>query len=106
MTAKWKLGTRLRKKSGANWQGRVVGFYSTTLTPEGYAIESESEKGSVQIYPDAALEEVQEQPDRCFNCEHDARTTYQGDRLCRQCARETMQRDMEEDDSCDHLMGG
>ena len=56
----WKIGTRLRKISGASWQGRVVGYYSTSLTPVGYAIESEREPGSVQIYPAAALEPVNE----------------------------------------------
>lgn len=56
--AAYKLGTRLRKKSGSSWQGLVVGYYSTTLTPRGYAIESEREPGSVQIYPERALEEV------------------------------------------------
>lgn len=58
--AKWGIGTRLRKKSGSEWQGKVVGFYTTELTPIGYAIESESHKGSVQIYPELALEEVHE----------------------------------------------
>jgi catechol 2,3-dioxygenase-like lactoylglutathione lyase family enzyme len=52
------LGDRVRKKSGAAWQGRVVGWYSTALTPEGYAVESEAHPGSVQIYPVAALERV------------------------------------------------
>jgi dihydrofolate reductase (trimethoprim resistance protein) len=52
------LGDRVRKKSGAAWQGCVVGWYSTTLTPEGYAVESEAHPGSVQIYPVAALERV------------------------------------------------
>ena len=52
------LGQMVRKKSGSEWQGRVVGFYSTALTPEGYAVESESHKGSVQIYPASALEIV------------------------------------------------
>jgi len=52
----WKIGTRLKKKSGSNWHGKVVGYYSTTLTPIGYAIESEFEPGSVQIYPANALE--------------------------------------------------
>ena len=51
-------GDRVRKKSGAAWQGQVVGWYSTQLTPEGYAVESESHPGSVQIYPVAALERV------------------------------------------------
>ncbi|MBG9389886.1 trimethoprim-resistant dihydrofolate reductase DfrB [Caenimonas aquaedulcis] len=52
------LGDHVRKKSGAAWQGRVVGWYSTTLTPEGYAVESEAHPGSVQIYPVGALERV------------------------------------------------
>ena len=52
---KYKLGDRLTKTRGSKWTGRVVGFYSTNLTPIGYAIESETETGSVQIYPEAAL---------------------------------------------------
>ena len=55
---KWGLDRRLRKKKGSSWTGRVVGFYSTRLTPIGYAIESETETGSVQIYPESALEEA------------------------------------------------
>jgi dihydrofolate reductase (trimethoprim resistance protein) len=57
-TAVFRLGERVRKKSGAAWQGRIVGWYSTNLTPEGYAVESEAHLGSVQIYPVAALERV------------------------------------------------
>jgi hypothetical protein len=53
---RFKLGDRVHKSKGAAWQGKVVGFYSTTLTPIGYAVESERETGSVQIYPEAALE--------------------------------------------------
>ncbi|MCT8003928.1 DfrB family trimethoprim-resistant dihydrofolate reductase [Sphingomonas sanguinis] len=56
--ASFGLGDRVRKKSGAAWQGLVVGWYCTKLTPEGYAVESESHAGSVQIYPVAALERV------------------------------------------------
>ena len=52
----YSLGQKLRKKSGSEWSGTVVGFYSTELTPEGYAIESDKHKGTVQIYPLAALE--------------------------------------------------
>lgn len=51
-------GTRVRKKTGAAWQGRIVGWYSTSQTPRGYAVESEVHHGSVQIYPEAALELV------------------------------------------------
>jgi len=53
------MGDRVRKKSGSHWQGLVVGWYSTTLTPEGYAVESESHPGSVQIYPASALELIE-----------------------------------------------
>jgi len=58
LRAAFGLGDRVRKKSGAAWQGRVVGWYSTELTPEGYAVESEAHPGSVQIYPVGALEPV------------------------------------------------
>ncbi len=53
---KYRMGDKLRKKSGSEWWGRVVGFYSTSLTPEGYNIESAQHKGSVQLYPVSALE--------------------------------------------------
>lgn len=52
---KLKLGDRVTKLKGSSWTGCVVGFYSTALTPVGYAVESETETGSVQIYPEAAL---------------------------------------------------
>ena len=52
----YKPGDLVRKKSGSQWHGRVVGTYSTSLTPEGYAVESATESGSVQIYPVSALE--------------------------------------------------
>lgn len=55
---KFKIGDRVRKIKGSSWQGIIVGTYSTELTPIGYAVESEREKGSVQIYPEAALELV------------------------------------------------
>ena len=53
--AKFQMGDKVTKISGSNWTGRVVGTYSTALTPEGYAVESAFEKGSVQIYPAKAL---------------------------------------------------
>ena len=55
---KFKPGERVRKIRGSSWQGFVVGAYSTSLTQEGYCVESEREPGSVQIYPAAALELV------------------------------------------------
>jgi dihydrofolate reductase (trimethoprim resistance protein) len=52
----FKLGDRVTKTRGSNWTGLVVGTYRTKLTPEGYAVESETECGSVQIYPVSALQ--------------------------------------------------
>jgi dihydrofolate reductase (trimethoprim resistance protein) len=57
-SATFRLGERVCKKSGAAWECLIVGWYSTKLTPEGYAVESEAHSGSVQIYPVAALERV------------------------------------------------
>jgi R67 dihydrofolate reductase len=56
---KFKLGDKVRKTKGSQWHGKIVGTYSTELTPEGYAVESFTEKGSVQIYPASALEEYE-----------------------------------------------
>jgi dihydrofolate reductase (trimethoprim resistance protein) len=56
----FRRGDRVRKRSGSQWQGRVVGEYSTALTPDGYAVESEAHPGSVQIYPAKALEDIDE----------------------------------------------
>lgn len=54
----FKIGDLVRKTKGSEWEGHVVGTYSTKLTPEGYAVESSSHAGSVQIYPVSALELV------------------------------------------------
>lgn len=54
---KFKCGDRVRKLGDkGQWHGHVVGFYSASCTPIGYAVESERETGSVQIYPESALE--------------------------------------------------
>lgn len=55
----FKLGDLVRKKSGSEWEGKIVGFYSTELNPDGYCVESNKHLGSVQIYPGKALEKVQ-----------------------------------------------
>lgn len=57
----FRLGQRVKKKSGSAWHGRVVGTYKTVLTAEGYCVESEREPGSVQIYPAHALSAVEEE---------------------------------------------
>ncbi len=55
---KFRIGDHVRKVSGSRWQGIIVGTYSTALTPEGYAVESDTETGSVQIYPAKALASI------------------------------------------------
>ncbi len=57
-TPKFTHGDRVTKTKGSSWTGLVVGTYRTSLTPEGYAVESENEPGSVQIYPASALERI------------------------------------------------
>ncbi len=58
-SGKFAMHQRVRKTSGSEWHGRICGTYSTELTPEGYAVESEVHAGSVQIYPAKALEAVE-----------------------------------------------
>lgn len=54
---KYKRSDLVKKRGDkGQWRGRVVGFYSTNITARGYAIESAFEPGSVQIYPESALE--------------------------------------------------
>lgn len=53
----FKRGDLVRKKGNkGQWHGKIVGEYSASCTPEGYAVESLLERGSVQIYPASALE--------------------------------------------------
>lgn len=56
ITRKFRMGDYVKKTKGSSWEGTIVGFYRTALTPEGYAVESATERGSVQIYPASALE--------------------------------------------------
>lgn len=63
----FNYGDTVRKKSGSEWQGKIVGFYSTNLTREGYAVESDTHKGSVQIYPVSALELLMNNLDRYYH---------------------------------------
>lgn len=55
----WPLGTRVRKLSGSEWEGEVVGYYSTKLNQHGVCVESSTHRGSVQIYPIRALEKIE-----------------------------------------------
>lgn len=56
---KFRMGDRVKKSTGSEWEGRVVGWYSTEQTAEGYAVESSAHRNSVQIYPVTALEAVE-----------------------------------------------
>lgn len=60
-TFKW--GDHVRKKKGSEWQGHVCGWYKTELNQDGICVESESHKGSVQIYPSGMLELVTPPPE-------------------------------------------
>lgn len=53
--ATFQIGDYVEKVKGSSWRGRIVGTYSTSITPEGYSVESVLEPGSVQIYPASAL---------------------------------------------------
>lgn len=64
MSKKFKRGDSVRKKGNkGQWHGIICGEYSTDITSIGYAVESVLEKGSVQIYPESALEPVNHYPD-------------------------------------------
>ncbi len=56
---KFRMGDLVKKSTGSEWEGRVVGWYSTGQTPEGYAVESSAHRNSVQIYPVTALDAVE-----------------------------------------------
>lgn len=54
---KFKEGDMVKKKGDrGQWHGCVCGYYSSSCTKVGYAVESLLENGSVQIYPENALE--------------------------------------------------
>lgn len=58
MNPKFAIGERVRKTKGSEWQGIIVGWYSTKYTKNGYVVESEFHIGSCQIYPESALEKI------------------------------------------------
>lgn len=54
--ALFQMGDFVSKKGRTSWRGKVVGWYRTDLTALGFAVESIFEPGTVQIYPQTALE--------------------------------------------------
>lgn len=65
--SKFNIGDMVKKRSGSEWAGKVVGHYSTTLTPAGCCVESSSHAGSVQIYPESTLNLRLKQPLRSLS---------------------------------------
>lgn len=57
VATRWQLGDKVKKKANSSWRGVVCGFYSTPHTPVGYCVDSAFEPGSVQVWPEAALED-------------------------------------------------
>lgn len=59
---KYQLGDFVRKKTptetSSEWDGYVCGIYMTSQTREGYAIEAGQYKNTVQIYPERAVERL------------------------------------------------
>lgn len=70
---KFKMGDEVKKIKGSMWHGTVCGFYSSVLTERGYAVQSKREIGSVQIYPEAALELMTYETSEAshYHCFHD-----------------------------------
>ncbi len=55
--ASFSVGDYVRKTGrGGCWRGKVVGWYRSSDTQEGYVVESMFEPGSKHIYPASALE--------------------------------------------------
>ena len=52
----FQMGDYVAKKGRSSWRGKIVGWYRTELTKLGYAVESHFEPGSVQIYPETAID--------------------------------------------------
>jgi R67 dihydrofolate reductase len=56
------LGCAVRKASGPAWRGKVVGYYSSSFTPEGLVVEctAEGAKGQVHVEPAKRMERIPE----------------------------------------------
>ncbi len=57
---RFPLGCAVRKVSGPQWNGKVVGYYSSTFTQEGLVIECtvEGALGQVHVEPSKRMERV------------------------------------------------
>ena len=59
--ARFPRGCAVRKISGPEWLGLVVGYYSSTFTPEGLVIEctAEGARGQVHVEPAKRMERIE-----------------------------------------------
>lgn len=55
---RFPFGVPVRKVSGPEWQGVVVGYYSSSFTPEGLVIEctAPGARGQVHVEPAKRVE--------------------------------------------------
>ena len=62
----YPIGTRVRKVSGPEWDGVVVGYYSSTFTPDGLVIECTvpGAKGQVHVEPSKRIERHEDKEPR------------------------------------------
>ena len=60
LQSRFPLGTPVRKVSGPQWHGVVVGYYSSSYTPEGLVIEctAEGARGQVHVEPAKRMERL------------------------------------------------
>lgn len=58
LQTRFPLGTPVRKISGPQWHGKVVGYYSSSFTAEGLVIEctAEGALGQVHVEPAKRME--------------------------------------------------
>lgn len=52
--ARFPLGCSVMKASGPEWQGVIVGYYSSTFTPEGLVIECTAPGALGQVHVEPA----------------------------------------------------
>ena len=57
---RFPLGCTVRRPSGPQWLSKVVGYYSSTFTPEGLVLEciAEGALGQVHVEPAKRMERV------------------------------------------------
>jgi hypothetical protein len=58
LSERFPLGANVRKVSGPQWHGKIVGYYSSSFTPEGLVIEctADGALGQVHVEPAKRME--------------------------------------------------